>query len=418
VTPQIAASLRFAKLVAQGRNDPVIDLAPGARGWRLAALEITASPTELSLSTIVRLGDGSATTIAQTPSDIVLDRLYIHGTPTMQNIRCVLANAARTAIINSTINECHAKGMDSNAIGVTTSPGPLLFENNSLQGAGMGIFIGGADPRIQGLIPSDIVVRGNHVWRPASWKGTWTVKNLLEFKNARRALVEQNLFENNWIDGQAGMAINFKAVNQYGKAPWSTTSDVTFRYNVVRNSPSGITLAAAPEQYPAVFAARIKIENNLFYNIGTYNGTSSGRMLGMVGPLSDVQLLSNTMSFDAVGGAMGAVMDPTSKGQANGFIARYNIAATGSSGWIGSGVAAGEAALKRLWGAGYDFTDNVMIGQTSSRAPYPATTVFSTLTNVGFTNPLSGDFSLLAGALGTRHGADMTVLTKVLANVN
>ena len=37
----------------------------------------------------------------------------------------------------------------------------------------------------------------------------WSVKNLFELKNARRILIEQNLFENNWVHSQVASAILF-----------------------------------------------------------------------------------------------------------------------------------------------------------------------------------------------------------------
>jgi hypothetical protein len=412
VTPALAASLRFARLVAPGSNGAAIDLAPSSHGWRFAALEITVAPEEAELTTLVRLGDGSARTLDETPGEIVLDRVYVHGSPTLQNVRCILVNSASTAIINSTVSDCHAKGRDSNAIGVITSPGPLLFENNDLQGGGMGIFIGGADPRIQDLVPSDIVIRGNHVWRPLSWKGQWTVKNLLEFKNARRALIENNLFENNWVDGQAGMAINFKSTNQSGRAPWSTTSDVTFRRNVVRNSPSGITIAAHPERFPVVHAARVKVENNLFYNIGAFNGTRAGRMIGLNGPLSDVQLVRNTMVFAEGEGTHGAIMDAQPQlGQAQRLVVRGNVLSLGGVGWRGSGVAPGRATLEKMWGDAYDVSNNVLVGDVPPRAEYPnGNSVVKSLSSLGFRDAAAGDFSLS----GSR-GADFSALAKALA---
>ena len=98
---------------------------------------------------------------------------------------------------------------------------------------------GGADPLIAGLIPSDIEVRRNHFFKPTNWKGRWLVKNLFEIKNAQRVLVEGNVFENNWQHGQGGSAIVMKSVNQEGTCTWCVAMDITFRYNVVKNTGSG-----------------------------------------------------------------------------------------------------------------------------------------------------------------------------------
>ena len=60
---------------------------------------------------------------------------------------------------------------------------------------------GGADPSIQNLVPSDIEIVGNHFNKPLAWQDPqgYVIKNLFELKNARRVLVEGNVFENNWI---------------------------------------------------------------------------------------------------------------------------------------------------------------------------------------------------------------------------
>ena len=101
---------------------------------------------------------------------------------------------------------------------------------------------GGGDPRIRGTIPSDIEIRRNHVFKPTSWKGKWLVKNLFEIKNAQRVLVEGNVFENNWQDGQGGSAIVMKSVNQDGTCTWCVAKDITFRLNLIKNTGSGFAL--------------------------------------------------------------------------------------------------------------------------------------------------------------------------------
>src|SRR5690606_22757623 len=111
--------------------------------------------------------------------------------------------------IDSWIAECHIKGFDSQAILSWNSPGPFKIVNNYLEGAGENVMFGGADPRIEGLVPSDIVIERNYFRKPLSWKssGAWTIKNLFELKNAQRVLVRANVFETNWANAQPGFAI-------------------------------------------------------------------------------------------------------------------------------------------------------------------------------------------------------------------
>ena len=70
-------------------------------------------------------------------------------------------------------------------------PGPFRIENNYLEAAGENFMLGGTDPAISNLVPSDVIFRGNQLAKPREWRGLkWTVKNLFELKNARRVLVE------------------------------------------------------------------------------------------------------------------------------------------------------------------------------------------------------------------------------------
>ena len=99
-------------------------------------------------------------------------------------------------------------------------------------------------------LPPDIEVRRNHFFKPLSWKRDhpsyagieWTVKNLLEFKNAQRVLIDGNVFENDWVAAQNGVAVLFTPRNQDGGAPWSVVQDVTFTHNIVRHSTSAVLI--------------------------------------------------------------------------------------------------------------------------------------------------------------------------------
>lgn len=109
------------------------------------------------------------------------------------------------------------------------------------------VMFGGADPKIAGLVPSDIEIRGNDFVKPLSWKASdkWAVKNLFEIKNARRVLLDGNRFHNSWFDSQHGYAIMLTPRNQNGKAPWSALEDLTFTRNLVTNCSSGIMSVCA-----------------------------------------------------------------------------------------------------------------------------------------------------------------------------
>ena len=270
VTPASVAAM--PRLVTPNAA-PVIQTAPGARGYRLVGLELTVSPSVPRIRQIVAFG-GLQSDRADTPSDLILDRCYVHGHPAGDVFRGVLLNSASSAVIDSHVSEIHVAGHDSQAILGYNGPGPFKIANNYLEGAGENIMFGGGDPRIPGLVPSDIEIRHNHLFKPLRWqKGNpdfvgiqWTVKNLLELKNAQRVLVEGNVLENVWAESQGGAAVVLTPRNG-GQAPWSMVQDVMFRNNIVRNAMGAFGGQSTDDQNPSRPMRRIAIVNNLWLAI-------------------------------------------------------------------------------------------------------------------------------------------------------
>jgi hypothetical protein len=192
------------------------------------------------------------------------------------------------------------------------------------------------------------------------------------------------------------MAIIFKSSNQGGTAPWQGTTDVTFRYNIVRNSPQGLAIAAHPETNPAVHVARVRVENNLFENIGTFNGTSYGRMLIFLQDLHDVTIAHNTMIHNYTGGQM--LMSDYSYGVARNIVIRDNVATKGGpyGAVMYSGVRIGTASLTAFASTSWSFDRNVIIGLDPAYVPWhPQSSYYAlTMASVGFANASGGDYSL------------------------
>lgn len=418
ITPADAPQL--ARLVATRSTEQVIKTEAGAHHYRLVGLEITAQAGATTGYTMVSLGDASRAqnTMESQPHHLVLDRVYVHGTPTLGFQRCVALNSASTAIIDSWLSECHGKGFDSQAIGGWNGTGPYKIVNNHLAGAGENVMFGGADPAIPGALPRDIEIRRNHFIKPPEWKGVWTVKNLLEFKIGQRILVEGNVFENSWPDAQVGFAINMKSTNQSGSAPWSETSDVTFRYNVIRNSAHGVSIAANPESNPAVPASRMLFEHNVFDRIGT--GDYSGGRLFQLSGIDDLTISHNTTisshSFMIL--VNGSTLER--------LVVTDNIFGKTSYGISGDGAGSGTAALDTR-APGWTFSGNVVAGVRSHG--YPARNSFPSTLDLGSVR------SILDAAAGsppresdtgrrraqspppTRPGADVSLVSAAVAGV-
>jgi len=300
VTPALARS--FARLVSPNR-EPALRTAAGAHHYRIERVEIGVAPEVQQMTAIVALGDAwlLQRTAAQVPHHLVLDRVYVHGTPTLDVRRCVDLHGATTAVVDSYITDCHARGFDSQAIFGSNGPGPFTIENNYLAGAGENVMFGGSDPQIAALVPSDITFRRNHLVKPMAWKGVWSAKNLLELKLGKRVLIEGNVFENSWVDGQTGFAILLWSVNQGGGpkgggAPWSETSDVTVRRNVVRHAANGFQITDRWEGAKAVPMARVAVEHNVISDIGVNSifGAGGARAFQVSGNVPDLRIAHNT----------------------------------------------------------------------------------------------------------------------------
>jgi len=433
ITPAYAA--RLAK-IATANSVPAIKTTNPTCGWRLMGLEVTVAPSMRDLNyMMMALGDGgwaeggeNQTRLEKVPADIVLDRVYVHGQPFTNSMRCLALNSARTAIVNSWFADCHAKGFDSQAIVGWNGPGPYLIENNHLAGAGENVMFGGADPGISGLVPADITFRRNHLYKDPAWKGKWTIKNLFELKSAKRVLIENNVFENNWADAQAGMAIVIKSStgNQAGRLNWQGTTDVTFRYNLVRNSPRGFNLQA--EDGPTdVHTKRVRAEQNLFENIGTFNGTGQdGWLMLLTHDLRDVKISHNTFVNNSTKFGIALVMD-----YAGGAARHLTITDNIFTSPVGYGIfysekKVGEESLRAMAGSSWTFSGNVIGGIDPQFAPWhpPRNYYPPTVAGIGFVDPASGDYRIGQRVLwkgrasdGTDPGVNFGKLQKAIEGV-
>ena len=385
VTPAQANLL--AKLQSAEKSAPVVKTQPGAHHYKFIGIEFSTANAQVVVHDLIRFGDAAMTSLDEVPHHLVVDRSYIHGFPTQDVQRGISLNSAETSITNSYISDIHGKGYDTQAICGWNGPGPFKIINNYLEAAGENIMFGGSDPKIRDLVPADIEIRDNYFFKPLSWKvgdpsyggHHWSVKNLFELKSARRVTIDRNVFENNWVDAQAGPAILFTVRNQDGTAPWSTIEDVTFTNNIVKNSPAALNLLGKDNLKPSQRARGLKISNNLFTNI-------SGTFLTMSG-YPDVTIANNT--HVQTGNIMTLHGDPSP-----GFVYENNVTIRDKKGYGVKGDATGEGTVAlNLFTPSATFQNNVIVGANASQ--YPGKNFYPTsLTDVGFVDPAKGDFRL------------------------
>ncbi|MBI4609220.1 MAG: VCBS repeat-containing protein, partial [Candidatus Rokubacteria bacterium] len=389
--------------IVSPNTEPAIRTDMGAHHYRLVGIEVTTtSPRNFNL---IHLGSTGQTSLDQVPTDIIIDRCYIHGAPSADVRRGIALNGARMAVIDSHLSDFHELGVDSQAVGGWNGTGPFTIINNYLEAAGENVIFGGTDPSIPDLVPSDIEIRRNHFFKPLSWKVddpsfagiAWTVKNLFELKNARRVLIDGNFFENNWAHAQNGFAILFTVRNQDGGAPWSVVEDVTFSNNVVWKTANGINILGQDDIHPSQQTKRILVKNNLFERVGEAGFGGGGALFQLLDGTADVVIEHNTAfqtgSIILVDGA-----------PHTGFVYANNIARHNTYGIIGGGTAPGRHTLDTYF-PGAIVAGNVIVGGDPSK--YPPNNYFPAgLSNVGFVDLEGGDIRLAESSPYTGAGTD------------
>jgi len=412
------ADARLMPKLVSPNSGPALATAPAAHHYRLIGIEFAVSKDVDVSYGLVALGSGgnNQASLDQVPHDLIIDRCYIHGNTGSTLRRGVALNSARSAIIDSYISECKEAGADSQAICGWNGPGPFKIVNNYLEGAGENVMFGGAEPKISELVPSDIEFRGNHCYKPLAWKSNdsqfagkrWTVKNLFELKNARRVLVEGNLFENNWADAQTGYAILFTVRSQGAAAPWTVVEDVTFTGNIVRHASGAVNILGRDRNNPSRQAGRISIRNNLFEDISSASRGGDGTFLKIT-DAADVSVDHNTVINS------GSIIAAYGAPNAN-FTFTNNRVQHNRYGVKGDGKATGNSTIEAYFPDSV-FRRNVMAGGRSDLYPqdnlFPAQAANSQESSHA-RQSMSDGSAVTEGTDGKKVGCDMDALKPAL----
>lgn len=433
VDPADAANMPKIQSTAAG-STTTFSTTSGAspsRYYKLVGLEITRFSGSGSQTSVIELGTtgSSQDTLGETPTNIIIDRCYIHGRDEVATRRGILLQAQNVQIINSYLENFWDSGADSQAILSTNGAINLVIGNNFLQGAGENYMFGGGDPSAEALVPQNILIEHNHFHKPLSWDGEGRgVKNLFELKNAKDVTIRYNIFENVWGEAQSGHAIVFTPANQDGTAPYTTVQDVAFEWNIVKQTGSPITIMMKDTGGDSVTMTNVTVRQNLF--ITDPSGNGHGNIFILDGgadsgdPGDGITLDHNTFVWESAG------VNRLAFEEGPNFVTNFSftnniLAFTGGSwGGITSDVGGGTSGTTALDNAldVYTFSHNVIQGSATGNPGSP-NQYAANLAAFAFTDSGAGDFSLSGSSPylndasdGSDPGVDWAILTTCTEN--
>jgi hypothetical protein len=412
--------------IRSDHNGAAFKTAPGASYWRLLFLEILPSEATSSAN-LVELGGGGSTqnTLGLVPHHLVIDRCYIHGNPAYAQRRGIALNSGDTQIVNSYVADIKGAGVDTQAIAGWNGPGPYLIENNHLEATGENILFGGADVYISGLVPSNIVIRRNLVSKPLAWiiQG-WTVKNLIELKNADTVLIEGNVIENNWAAGQQGYSILFTPRHHGGTSSLSAVRNITVQHNIIRHVAAVFNILGYDDSGPSAQTANIVVRNNLVYDVSKAYSSAGNPANGWFAVIGngprDITFDHNTVDNDGNDTIVFYEATAPATTAIYGFVLTNNLLRDNAYAIFGSGSQPGSVSLN-AYTPGADVRRNAIGGADPKR--YPGGNDYPTLVQwlADFVSRAAGNYQLVASSLsqngaidGTDIGVDFVKLNAAL----
>jgi hypothetical protein len=355
----------------------LIPAAPGDATLRITASNIRISGVWIGQGNpsraVVEIGSDAVADPLLQPDDVTLDRIEIVA-GVNGGLRGIATHTRAFTLTRSRVVNFWWQGADSQAFLAINGPGPYTITDNQLQASGENVLWGGGSFRSEAMIPSNVVLRGNLLDKPKEWRrilnpdGTvlqpghpGSVKNSIEFKGVKGALVEDNLIDGMWPDAQDGAIIQLTPRNQDNNSPWTVVEDVVIRGNKFINHVKGpfINIIGTDNNYPSQQTARITIEGN-------YSDSVTGIRIQR-GVAGHMRILNNTfpkitswvLSFEGT-----QVLTPLEF--------RRNVVRAGSSGIHGQ-YASGITGLDMYCAPGWVVQGNVIERPVNTFWPWTGT---------------------------------------------
>jgi hypothetical protein len=363
------------------------------------------------------IGHGDETALNQLPHHFIVDRCYFDGGSTTSNtLRGIAIEGSDISVVNSYIYRF--KGVALETQGIFIGQGERIgVLNNYVSAASECMLMGGADPRITGHVPTDVVVRRNLMEKDLGWCAfcgsyygvDFSVKNLWEVKIGLRISNQGNFYRIHWQEDQ-NWAIVVTVRNQDGTAPWSKISYLDFSYNKVNRVGGGSQWLGNDNLNTSQSIDHILFRHVVFSGISYYNGQQNTfTITQQPGGTPDHLFIVRTSSdSNGVDGQGRWIEFDTSTGFTN-CIFVGNVA----QGYINAAGFTGDAGMQHACStSSYSVVKNGFYLPTGTN-PTGNTTV-ATRADVKFTDVANFDLSLrsdspfLTTGLGSgREGADV-----------
>ena len=384
------ADAHLLPTIASGNADPALD-ATGASNWKLDGIRFESTTT----------GEGEII-VLQDATNITLDRLLIVAGDNGQK-RAIRGNGRHIVLSRSHIANIWREGQDSQTFCAWDGAGPYTIVDNYLEAASENIMFGGANSASPERVPADILVERNHLTKRREWQGANKgVKNLFELKQARRAVIRNNLMERVWPEAQTGYAILVTVRNDDGGAPWAVVQDVLFEGNVIREAYAGVNMLGYDIGNPSGQTTRVTFRDNVFF--------LSGPFLLIGGEVGVVTFDHNTVRQ---GGPFAILYKgevwPSGEGPRAARVAAESLTITNTLahhndlGVLGDDVGTGAVALVTLTSA-FVWTHNVLAGEGGWGYVYPPGTAVPSMAE--YLSHFNSDGSLSSTSTYRRAATD------------
>ena len=247
-------------------------------------------------------GDSQAILIAYGPGPYLITNNFLSasseiimsgGTGKTPGYSCTIAASPAPTTTTATVNTCidAASGavatpaVGTNVMFYTSSGSPAYLPTDSTtitaNSSGALTFaaihaapISGVGKLKYGMVPSDITITKNYLYKPPSWNPSdptydgvnRSSKDFIEDKYGVRWNISANAMVNSWNGGQS-MAFNINVTDQNGDCPWCISSDVSLTNNVIKNI-AGAFVIIPTQSYTGPcpgYLKRVLIQNNLFW---------------------------------------------------------------------------------------------------------------------------------------------------------